>query len=142
MATKIFYNDHRIIIDGHADTAEECKAITAMCDSMANNENFKTIVYENGHAVFEKVSGGEKMMFEALQTQLNELSAYVKTIKSCTCDLEKDLAPYLTKDEASKTYATIETVYALLGRLEALESKTEYTLPYTASELVRKLSAL
>lgn len=66
MATKIFYNDNRIIIDGHADSAEECKAITAMCDELANSENFKTIVYEKGHAVFEQISGGEGEMFEAL----------------------------------------------------------------------------
>lgn len=63
MATKIFYNDNRIIIDGHADTTEECQAITALCDSLANDENFKTIVYESGHAVFEQVSGGDSEMF-------------------------------------------------------------------------------
>lgn len=63
MATKIFYNDNRIIIDGHADTPEECQAITAMCDSLANDENFKTIIYEKGHAVFERIDGGDAMMF-------------------------------------------------------------------------------
>lgn len=63
MATKIFYNDNRIIIDGHADTPQECQAITALCDSLANDKNFKTIVYESGHAVFEQVSGGDSAMF-------------------------------------------------------------------------------
>jgi predicted nucleic acid-binding Zn-ribbon protein len=45
---------------------------------------------------------------EALKQQLDALQAYVGTIKSCTCDLEKALKDYLTKDEASKTYVTIE----------------------------------
>lgn len=118
MSTKIFYNDNRIIIDGHADTEQECQAITAMCDSLANDTNFKTIIYEKGHAVFEKINGGDTMMFESLQTQLNELSAYVKTIKSCKCDLEKALADYLTQDEASKTYETIEAHLASIQLLQ------------------------
>lgn len=125
MATKIFYNDNRIIIDGHADTAEECKAITAMCDEMANSENFKTIIYEKGHAVFERIDGGDAMMFDALQNQLNDLSQYVKTLPT------------------SAQFTALSTqVTELEERLAALEGKTEYTLPYTASELVEKLNAL
>lgn len=116
MATKIFYNGNRIIFDGHADTAEECRAITAMCDEMANSENFKTIAYESGHAVFERVGGGDAMMFEALQKDLDELKAYVKVLATQVTNLE--------------------------ARLAALETKTEYKLPYTASELVEKLSTL
>lgn len=142
MSTEIFYNDNRIIIDGHADTTEECQAITALCDSMANDKNFKTIVYENGHAVFERIDGGDSLMFESLQTQFNELSAYVKTLKSCKCDHEKALADYSTQNEASKTYATLATINTLIERIVALENKTEYTLPYTANELVEKLGAL
>lgn len=118
MATKIFYNDNRIIIDGHADTPQECQAITAMCDSLANDENFKTIVYEKGHAVFERVSGGDAMMFEALQVQLNELSAYVKTLP------------------------TPAQFTALKDRVTALENKLTKTLPFTADELIAKLESI
>lgn len=152
MSTKIFYNDNRIIIDGHADTAEGCQAITAMCDSLANDENFKTIVYEKGHAVFERVNGGNAMMFDALQTQLNELSAYVKTIKSCKCDLEKALADYLTKDEASKTYQMMEahlaSVQLLQDAIDIINNTfgnvdtTKGTVAEQLSALIERISAL
>lgn len=118
MSTKIFYNDNRIIIDGHADTPTECQAITAMCDEMVNSENFKTIVYEKGHAVFERIGGGDAMMFEAIQIQLNELSAYVKTLP------------------------TSAQFTALEDRVTALESKPTSTLPYTMDELVTLLAKL
>lgn len=99
MATKIFYNDNRIIIDGHADTPQECQAITAMCDEMANSENFKTIVYEQGHAVFEQISGGDSSLFLELPN-------------SCKCDLTEYLKSeeakgiYLTQTNAASIYAT------------------------------------
>ena len=56
---------------------------------------------------------------EALQQQLDALQAYVNTIKSCKCDLETALKDYLTKDEAAKTYVTIDnynTAIALLNQ--------------------------
>ena len=127
MATKIFYNQNRIIIDGHAETAEECRAITAMCDSMANNENFKTIIYEEGHAVFEQVSGGDSMMF-AMQD-------YVLT----------------SRYDSETGYSAAElvakgTIKARLNDLEeqvaALESKPSYALPYTAEQLTALLAKL
>lgn len=125
MATKIFYNDNRIIIDGHADSAEECKAITAMCDSMANDENFKTIVYESGHAVFERVSGGESLKFiqiEALQSQINNLQSQIDSLRAsipagCGCpdwtndinDL-KDRVSSLEKIKPGMTPEEVETL--------------------------------
>jgi hypothetical protein len=42
----------------------------------------------------------ETSLREALQIQVNELEAFVKTLKSCECDMEA----YLTKLEADKTY--------------------------------------
>lgn len=99
MATKIFYNDNRIIIDGHADTAQECQAITAMCDELANSENFKTIIYENGHAVFERVSGGENEVF-------------LVGIQQCECKLDEYLKSaeakgiYLSQTDAASIYAS------------------------------------
>lgn len=56
---------------------------------------------------------------EALQQQLDALQAYVNTINSCKCDLEAALKDYLTKDEAAKTYVTIDnynTAIALLNQ--------------------------
>lgn len=109
MSTKIFYNDNRIIIDGHADTPTECQAITAMCDSMANSENFKTIVYERGHAVFERVNGGDALMFE-----------------ECNCDLSL----YLSRNEASMLYETKEahelSIAMLQSAIDQINSKIGY----------------
>lgn len=168
MATKIFYSDNRIIIDGHADTEQECRAITAMCDEMANSENFKTIVYEEGHAVFEQVSGGESEMF-------------LQGIQQCKCNLDEYLKSaeakgiYLTQTDAASIYATktllndainelqsaigsvdpstsgsiaqqIGTINASILQLQnavtALENKESETLPYTADELVALLVKL
>jgi hypothetical protein len=42
----------------------------------------------------------ETSLREALQIQVNELEAYVNTLKSCGCDL----SDYLTKLQADKTY--------------------------------------
>lgn len=56
---------------------------------------------------------------EALQQQVDALEAYVKTLKSCECNLQEALKDYLTKDEASKTYVTIDnynTAIALLNQ--------------------------
>ena len=80
MATKILYNGNRIIIDGHADTAEECQAITAMCDSMLQSDDFETIVYEKGHAVFERVRGGESKMFDTLEDRVAALEVLIGTL--------------------------------------------------------------
>ena len=55
---------------------------------------------------------------EALQQQVDALEAYVKTIKSCQCDLEKALKDYLTKDEAAKTYVTIENYNTAIALLQ------------------------
>ena len=131
--TKILFNENRIIIDGHADTAEECRAITAMCDSMANNENFKTIIYEEGHAVFEQVSGGESELF-AMKDYVLE-SRYNKEVLGGTSydhaiAIQHRLA-YLEAD-----------VVLLREQIAALENKTSYTLPYTAAELEAKLANL
>lgn len=172
MATKIFYNDNRIIIDGHADTAEECQAITAMCDEMANSENFKTIVYEKGHAVFERVDGGDVMMFAmqdyVLTSRYNAETGYDAaelvangTIKKRIEILEEALVGYngnygLLLTIIGSEYNNFEdyirprgsiaerldALEALFARVSALESQTSKTLPYTADELAALLAKL
>jgi hypothetical protein len=208
MATKIFYNENRIIVDGHADTAEECRAITAMCDSMANNENFKTIVYEEGHAVFEQVSGGENMMFTTamkdyvLTSRYNSETGYSAaelaakgTIKKRLADLENDYTVLNSKFNDERDSTKVDSLAFKIARLteqldtlkyrfdnledrfdplatrifflfpanaevgqylkvsdvdengeitalKAVSAPAEYTLPYTSSELVEKLSKL
>lgn len=61
--TKILLQNDRIIFDGHADSIQECETITLLCDSLANNLNFKTVRYESGYAEFEKIGKAEKLMF-------------------------------------------------------------------------------
>ena len=65
MATKILFNGNRIIFDGHADTAEDCKFVTALCDALNASEAFNTIKYESGYAEFEYIGNGESVMFKA-----------------------------------------------------------------------------
>lgn len=156
MSTKIFYNDNRIIIDGHADTAEECQAITAMCDEMANSDNFKTIAYEKGHAVFERVSGGDAMMFammdyvltskyngevgENYPTPKGTIARRLDTLEDFTVQLASVLANVLGYNIYSGEQT--EGIVTALSRLDALESKTTKTLPYTADELIAKLESI
>ncbi len=70
----------------------------------------------------------ETTLREALQKQLEELAAYVKTIKSCECDLQKALADYLTKTDAAKTYETIEAHKASIQLLQDAIDKINATL--------------
>lgn len=98
--------------------SESCSMTNAVQSALKNNVNFAAAPCSEVDNVIVRTSGGELLRFEALQTQLNELSAYVKTIKSCKCDLEKALADYLTQDEASKTYETIEAHLASIQLLQ------------------------
>lgn len=147
MSTKIFYNDNRIIIDGHADTSAECQAITAMCDSLANDENFKTIVYESGHAVFERVDGGDAMMF-AMQDYVlrskyeSEVGENYPTAKGVIKDRLQDLEDMVGWVNVSDTGSVVEWLYRLEQRIAALENKATKTLPYTADELIAKLESI
>jgi hypothetical protein len=190
--TKILFNGNRIIIDGHADSPEECKAITAMCDSMANDENFKTIVYESGHAVFEQVSGGDSMMFAmkdyVLKTTFDQTvgeingkideinketgySAAVLAAKGPIANRLYNIESFVGYNDGKgliihrlsnfeERIAALEGILSASaevgqylkvsavdenGKITALEPVSvpaEYQLPYTASELVEKLSAL
>lgn len=63
----------------------------------------------------------EASLRQALQTQVDNLEALVKTIKSCQCDLTKYYtkaeadANFLTKSEAAATYSTIQTYLDLVA---------------------------
>lgn len=165
MSTKIFYNDNRIIIDGHADTPEECQAITAMCDSLAKDTNFKTIVYEKGHAVFERVSGGESMMFAisamkdyVLTSRYDAETGYSAaelaakgTINKRLNDIEQELSRLWgrisdNEDVIEDIFARLATLDVCLtqveSRIKALENKLTKTLPYTVDELIAKLESI
>lgn len=61
--TKITTYNRGIIIDGHADTKEECETITLLCNSLAKDENFKQVAYDDGYAAFQKVGKAERLRF-------------------------------------------------------------------------------
>lgn len=61
--TKIKTNGDRIIIDGHANTREECETITLFCNALKQSKDFRTIKYESGYAEFEKIGKSEDLKF-------------------------------------------------------------------------------
>lgn len=61
--TKITTYNRGIIIDGHADTKEECETITLLCDSLAKDKNFKQVAYDDGYAAFQKIGKAERLRF-------------------------------------------------------------------------------
>lgn len=62
--TKITTYNRGIIIDGHANTKEECETITLLCDSLAKDDNFKQVAYDKGYAAFERVGKTDNLKFE------------------------------------------------------------------------------
>lgn len=64
--TKITTYNRGIIIDGHADTKEECETITLLCNSLAKDKNFKQVAYDKGYAAFERVGHTEELRFALL----------------------------------------------------------------------------
>ena len=61
--TNIKFLKDRIIIDGHADTKEQCETITLLCNNLAKSKDFKTVRYEGGYAEFEKVGKADELKF-------------------------------------------------------------------------------
>ena len=68
--TNIKFLKDRIIIDGHADTKEQCETITLLCDNLAKSKDFKTVRYEKGYAEFEKVGRTVDLKFAAASDNL------------------------------------------------------------------------
>ncbi len=61
--TNIKFLKNRIIIDGHADTKQECETITLLCDNLAKSKDFKTVRYKSGYAEFVKVGKANDLKF-------------------------------------------------------------------------------
>ena len=68
--TNIQFLKDRIIIDGHAETKEQCETITLLCDNLAKSKDFKTVRYESGYAEFEKVGATNGLMFAPAQSSV------------------------------------------------------------------------
>lgn len=68
--TKITIYTRGIIIDGHADTKEECETITLLCDSLAKDKNFKQVAYDDGYAAFKRVGKAERLKFPPITYNL------------------------------------------------------------------------
>lgn len=68
--TNIQFLKNRIIIDGHAETKEQCETITLLCNNLAKSKDFKMVHYENGYAEFEKVGATNGLMFAPAQSSV------------------------------------------------------------------------
>ena len=135
---KIFYNGNKIIVDGHADTAEECRAITAMCDSMANDENFKTIVYESGHAVFERVSGGESEKFSDLESQIQNLQLQLAAMQGAYEQVMADITNL--NDSVTEVSLVAEAANAKSSNAEQLALNAFY-MAQEATQIAQKVQS-
>lgn len=65
---------------------------------------------------------------QSLEQQVASLKAFVESINSCKCNLEEALKDYLTKDEASQTYVTIEAYETSIKSLQDAIDKINATL--------------
>jgi chaperonin cofactor prefoldin len=94
----------------------------------------------------------ETSLREALQIQVNELEAYVKTLKSCECDLSE----YLTKLQADKTYmkkadfedqinqiSLNQTAITLINKaIDDINWKLDQIKPFDDSDILKKINDL
>ena len=94
----------------------------------------------------------ETSLREALQIQVNELEAYVKTLKSCECDLSE----YLTKLQADKTYmkkadfedqinqiSLNQTAITLINKaIDDINWKLDQIKPFDDSDILKKINKL
>ena len=79
----------------------------------------------------------ETSLREALQIQVNELQAYVETLRSCQCDLQN----YLTKQQADLTYMKISDYQEKIGQISANETAIAL-LQAAIDEINRKLAGI
>ena len=85
--TNIQFLKDRIIIDGHADTKEQCETITLLCNNLAKSKDFKTVRYESGYAEFVKVGKAEDLKFvSAPPTDVNCVIEFDSGITSVSCE--------------------------------------------------------
>lgn len=127
----VVIEDNIIIFEGHANSIESCKTWSALFDCLVKSENFRTLAYSNGVAKFERLSGGETIMFTALEAQIQQLKEQISKIKSCTCDPSR----YASADE-------FEIYMRKVNDLEYDVLSKVYKLPYTADQLLNKLSKI
>lgn len=79
----------------------------------------------------------ETSLREALQIQVNELKAYVETLKSCQCELQD----YLTKQKADETYMKISDYQDKIDQIAANETAIAL-LQSAIDEINRKLAGI
>ena len=64
----------------------------------------------------------EKTLRELLQQQVDELEAFAKSIEQCKCNLEAELAGYLTKAEADETYLKKDELEGYLNTVTIMQA--------------------
>lgn len=156
MATKILIENNKIVFEGHAEDSETCRTLTAICDALAANENFSTVKYESGYAEFERVDGGDAMMFDVLTTdnfydyyppidmsifvKKGDLDGIIKNAQN-TADAAKSLA----QNAMMAAQNAITLGQKTMTAVTELQNATQGTLNYSVEEinaLLAKIDAL
>ena len=99
--TDIKFLKNRIIIDGHADTKQECETITLLCDNLTKSKDFKTVRYESGYAEFVKVGKAEELKFiSAPPTDVNCVIEFDSGITSVSCENGSSTVTWTTSNSS------------------------------------------
>lgn len=99
--TNIQFLKDRIIIDGHADTKQECETITLLCDNLTKSKDFKTVRYESGYAEFVKVGKAEELKFvSAPSTDVNCVIEFDSGITSVSCENGSSTVTWTTSNSS------------------------------------------
>lgn len=99
--TNIQFLKNRIIIDGHADTKQECETITLLCDNLAKSKDFKTVRYESGYAEFVKVGKAEELKFVSTPpTDVNCVIEFDSGITSVSCENGSSTVTWTTSNSS------------------------------------------
>lgn len=156
MATKILIENNKIVFEGHAEDSETCRTLTAICDALSANENFSTVKYESGYAEFERVGGGDAMMFEVLTSDNYwnyippvDMYQYVKKSEleafRQECFARINEAKEMAQDFANIALEARTLAQNAMTAVTALQNASQGTLNYSVEQinaLLAKIDAL
>ena len=114
--TNIQFLKDRIIIDGHAETKQECETITLLCDNLAKSKDFKTVRYESGYAEFEKVGQADELKFVSAPTEEADITLIWDSGITSVTGVPNDTGGSYTWTASNTT----KTVTAIFGDYETI----------------------
>ena len=114
--TNIQFLKDRIIIDGHAETKEQCEIITLLCNNLAKSKDFKTVRYESGYAEFEKVGQADELKFVSAPTEEADITLIWDSGITSVTGVPNDTGGSYTWTASNTT----KTVTAIFGDYETI----------------------